>query len=165
MNAPDRDIDRFVFVHAAYVVAERDLGRSLDDDPVLGAMEVLLQREFASWLHDDALDPVARGRIDILVISPGTIDAAMLDRGAMVVRLELFDQCLDLLRLRARTYQHGVGGRHYDHVVEPHHGGEHRFLGTHEAVVAVEHDNRALDGVAGGIMVQDVPDGTPTADI
>src|SRR5262245_49098786 len=35
MNAPDRDIDRFVFVHAAHVIAERDLGRSLDHDPML----------------------------------------------------------------------------------------------------------------------------------
>src|SRR5262247_1628113 len=53
MNVADRDIDGFVFVHAAHVIAERDLGRSLDHDPMLGAMEVLLQRELASRLHDD----------------------------------------------------------------------------------------------------------------
>jgi hypothetical protein len=42
VNAADRDIDRLVFIHAAHVAAERDLGRSLDDDPMLRAMEVLL---------------------------------------------------------------------------------------------------------------------------
>ena len=34
MNAPNRDIDGFVLVHAAHVIAERDLGRSLDHDPI-----------------------------------------------------------------------------------------------------------------------------------
>jgi hypothetical protein len=48
MNAADRDIDGFVFVHVAHVIAERDLRRPLDDDPMLRAMEVLLQRELAS---------------------------------------------------------------------------------------------------------------------
>src|SRR5215831_5093010 len=92
MNAADRDIDGFVFVHAAHVIAERDLGRSLDHDPMLGAMEVLLQRELASRLHDDAFHSVARGNIHILVIAPWAIDATVLDRRAMVVRLELLDQ-------------------------------------------------------------------------
>src|SRR5437667_9352270 len=74
MNAADRDIDGFVFVHAAHVIAERDLGRSLDYDPMLGAMEVLLQRELASRLHDNTLHPVTRGNVDILVIAPWAID-------------------------------------------------------------------------------------------
>jgi len=34
MNAADRDINGFVLVHAAHVIAERDLGRSLDHDPI-----------------------------------------------------------------------------------------------------------------------------------
>src|SRR5262245_4466581 len=97
MDAADRNIHGLVFVYAAYVVAERDLGRSLHHHPMLGAMEVLLQRELASWLHDNALDPIARGHIDVLVITPRTINAAMLDRCAMVVRLELLHQFLHLL--------------------------------------------------------------------
>src|SRR6266550_5220746 len=128
MNAADRNINRFIFVHAAYVVAERDFGRSLDDDPMLGTMEMLLQRERASRLHDNALNPVSWGRVDILVIAPRTINAAMLDRRTMVMRFELLDQCLHLLGLRARADQYGVRGRHHDHVVEPDHGGEYRFL-------------------------------------
>src|SRR6516165_12174294 len=117
MNAPDRDIDGFVFVHAANVIAEGDLGRSLDHYPMLGAMKVLLQRELASRLHDNTLHPVARGNIHVLVIAPWAIDAAVLDRRAMVVRLELLDQRLHLLGLRARPDQHGIRGRHHDDVV------------------------------------------------
>jgi hypothetical protein len=46
-------------VHAAHGIAQRDLGRSLDHDPMFGAMEVLLQRELAAGLHDDALHLVS----------------------------------------------------------------------------------------------------------
>src|SRR5262245_4580712 len=83
MDAADRDIDGLVFVHAAHVVAERDLGRSFDHDPMLGAMEVLLQRELASRLHDNTLHLVARGNIHVLVIAPRAINASVLDRRAV----------------------------------------------------------------------------------
>src|SRR3954468_15357019 len=43
MDAPDRDVDGFVFVHAALVSAERHFGRPLDHDPMLGSVEMLLQ--------------------------------------------------------------------------------------------------------------------------
>ena len=43
VNAFDWDINGFVFVHAAHVVAERDLGCPFDHDPVLRAMKVFLQ--------------------------------------------------------------------------------------------------------------------------
>ena len=43
MNAADRDIHRFVFMHIAQLLAERDLGSSLYNHPVLGAMKMLLQ--------------------------------------------------------------------------------------------------------------------------
>ena len=54
-------------------------------------MKMLLQRKLASRFHDDALNSISRGRVDILVIAPGTINAAVLDRRAMIVRLELLD--------------------------------------------------------------------------
>src|SRR3954464_13171078 len=64
VDAPDRDVDGFVFVHAALVGAERHLGRSLDHDPMLGTVEVLLQRQLAPRLHDDPLHPIPRGNVD-----------------------------------------------------------------------------------------------------
>lgn len=89
----------------------------------------------------------------------------MLDRGAVVLPLELLDQRLHLLGLAARADQHGIAGRHHDHVVEPDHRGKHRVLGAHETVVAVEHDHRTFCGVAGLIVIAKVPHRAPAADI
>ena len=126
---------------------------------------MLLQRELAAGLHDDALDPVAGGDVHVLVVAPGTVDAPVLDRRAMVLRLELLDQRLDLLGLRARSDQHGVRGRHDDDVVEPDHGGQHGLLRTHQAVAAVQHDDRTVGRIAGGVMVEHIPDRAPAADV
>ena len=118
MDAADRDVDRFVLVDRADVAVDRHFGGALDHDPMLGAMEVLLQRQLGAGFHHDALDLVARASVDALVIAPRPIDAAMLDRLAPVLRLEPLDQVLDLLGLVARRHQHRVGGRDDDDVVE-----------------------------------------------
>ena len=89
----------------------------------------------------------------------------MLDRRAMIVGLELLNQCLHLLGFATRADQHGVRGRHDDHVIEPDHRGEDGFLGPHQAVAALEHDHGTVGGIAGGVMIEDVPDGAPAADI
>src|ERR1700730_10158469 len=60
MHATYRQIDRLVLVDKMDLVGAGDLGCSLDDDPVLGAMEMLLQGQALTWLHDDAFDLVAR---------------------------------------------------------------------------------------------------------
>jgi hypothetical protein len=49
----------------------------------------------------------------------------------MIVHLELFDQSLDLLGLRARADEHGVGLRDDDDIVEPDDGSEHGPLRAH----------------------------------
>src|SRR4029077_6423698 len=67
MNAPNGDIDRLVFVHVADVIAGRDLSSPLHDDPMFRPVEVLLQREQAAGLHDNALDTITGGNIDVLV--------------------------------------------------------------------------------------------------
>ena len=78
VHAADRQIDRFVLVHEHDLAAARHLRRALDDDPVFGAMEVLLQRQPLAGLHDDALDLIARAMIDRLVIAPGPVRALVL---------------------------------------------------------------------------------------
>src|SRR5262249_27255011 len=104
-------------MHAAHVAAQRDLGRSLDDDPMLRAMEVLLQRKLAARLDHNALHSVTRSAVDILVIAPRSVDAPVLDPGAIVLCLELLDQCFHLLCLRASADQHGIRGSYDDNVV------------------------------------------------
>jgi len=67
MHAADRDVDRLVLMDGADILADRDLGRAPDDDPMLGAVEMLLQRKARAGFHHDALDLIARAGIDALV--------------------------------------------------------------------------------------------------
>ena len=165
MDAADRDVDGFVFVHAALVSAERHFGHPLDHDPMLGSVEMLLQGQLAAWLHDDPVHPVARGNVDVLIVTPRAVDPAMLDRRAMILRLQLLHKCLDLLGLGARTHQHRVRGRHHDDVIEPDHGGQHGLLRAHQAVAGVQHDDWTFGRIAGGVVIENVPDRVPAADI
>ena len=89
----------------------------------------------------------------------------MLDRRAMILRLQLLHKCLDLLGLGARTHQHRVRGRHHDDIIEPDHGSQHGFLRAHQAVAGIQHDDRTFGCIAGSIMIENVPDRAPTADI
>src|SRR6266542_1334067 len=116
-------------------------------------------------LNANALYTVTGGDVHVLVIAPGTVNAAVLDRGAIIVQLEFFDQSLDLLGLGARRDQHGVGGRHHDDVVEPDHGGEHRFIRAHEAVAAIHHHDRPIRRIAGGVVIEHIPDRVPVSDV
>src|SRR5262245_55145206 len=56
VHHPDRDVRRLVFINEASAVADRHLGRAAHDNPVFGAMHVLLQRELTARLHHDSLD-------------------------------------------------------------------------------------------------------------
>ena len=58
VDGTDRDIDRFVLVDDLDEFVDGHARRAAHHDPVLGAVMMLLQREPASRLHDDALDLV-----------------------------------------------------------------------------------------------------------
>ena len=61
MHVALRNIDRLVFPHRLHRVADGDLGRALDADPVFRAVMMLLQRQFFARQHEQPLDlePVA----------------------------------------------------------------------------------------------------------
>jgi hypothetical protein len=61
---------------------------------VLGAVVMLLQRQLAAGHHHDALDLEALAAVDRLVIAPGTMNAAMLDRLHPALALQLGNQPL-----------------------------------------------------------------------
>src|SRR5262249_36604645 len=151
-------------MHDTHVAAECDLGCSLDDDPMLRAMKVLLQRKLAARLHHNALHSVTRSAVDILVIAPRSVDAPVLDPGAIVVCLELLDQRFHLLCLRARADQHGIRGGYDDNVVESDHRGQNGFLRAHKIVAAVQHNDRTIGCIAGRIMIECLPERTPAAE-
>src|SRR5258708_31461746 len=132
MNAADRNVYGFVFVYRADLAVHRDLGGALYDHPMLGPMEMLLQRQLSAGLHHDAFDLVTRARIDSLIVAPGSVDPPVLDRLAPIFGLEMLDQFLYVLCLVTRGDEHGVAGRDNDHVVEPDDGREHSVVGAHE---------------------------------
>ena len=82
-----------------------------------------------------------------------------------VLRLELFDNRLDLFRFIARNDQHGVRCRHYDNVVETDDGGDDVVFRTRQAVAAVSKNYRADADVAFTVVRQHIPDRVPTADV
>src|SRR4029077_7138572 len=56
MSGADRNVGGLVFRQHHFLVATADLSRALDDDPMLGAMMVHLQRQLTAGLYDDVLD-------------------------------------------------------------------------------------------------------------
>src|ERR1700730_12399969 len=87
MHATYRQIDRLVLVDKMDLVGAGDLDCSLDDDPVLGAMEMLLQGQALTWLHDDAFDLVARPGIDRLIIAHAFVSSAPPDFNPLLLRV------------------------------------------------------------------------------
>src|SRR5262249_60174511 len=112
----------------------------------------------------DALDLVAVGNVDVVVIAPGPANAAMLDCGAVISHLELIDQSVDLVGFAARGDQHGVHGRYHDHVLESDHGCQHRVLRAHEAVATLQHEHRTVGDIAGVVVIEQLPHRPPAAD-
>src|SRR5579885_635951 len=83
-------------MHEKHVIVTCDFRRPLDDDPMLGAMKMLLQRKPCPGLHHDALDLVARPGIDRLIIPPRAVGALMLHDLAAVFAAQPVTSCLTL---------------------------------------------------------------------
>ena len=130
MDDPNRQKDRLVLVHEMACAVERHFRGPADNDPVLGAMIMLLQRQPAARPDDDALDLVSGALIDALIVAPGAIVPPVLSGLRMPRRFQPFDELLDLVRLRLVGDQHGVaGGDHHD-VLEADDGGQ-MFVRAH----------------------------------
>jgi len=78
MSGTDRDVDRLIFVHDLDEFVDGYARRAAHHDPVLGAVMMLLQREPASRLHDDALDLVTISGVDRLIASPRAMHLEMI---------------------------------------------------------------------------------------
>ena len=78
VDGTDRDIDRFVLVDDLDEFVDGHARRAAHHDPVLGAVMMLLQREPASRLHDDALDLVTISGVDRLIASPRAMHLEMI---------------------------------------------------------------------------------------
>ncbi len=72
------DVDALVFAHELLFFADDDLGRALDDDPMLRAMMVHLHRQLAAGLDVQQLDLEARSDVERLEIAPRPVIAEVL---------------------------------------------------------------------------------------
>ena len=80
MHAADRQIDAFVLAHQHGLAVARHQRAAVAPRPMLGAVEMLLQRQFLPRLHHDALDLEAVAQDQGLVEPPGPIDAIVRHR-------------------------------------------------------------------------------------
>ena len=99
------------------LIVARDFRRAADDDPVLGPVQMLLQRKPATGLHHDALDLIARSFVDGLIIAPGPIAALMFQRLAAVLAAQEIDEFLHLVAMGAVEHKNGILRRNDDDIV------------------------------------------------
>src|SRR5260370_36244246 len=78
VDRADRNVDRLVLVHGLDELIDGHPRSAAHDDPMFGAMVMLLQREPAARLHDDAFDLVAIAIVDRLIAAPGPMHLEMI---------------------------------------------------------------------------------------
>ena len=78
--AADRDIDLLVLRNEHGLLAALHQGGSLNDHPMLSAMEMLLQTQLAARLDRDPLDLKSVAAVDRLERPPRAIRCRMLNR-------------------------------------------------------------------------------------
>src|SRR5262249_35441800 len=76
VNRADRDISRLVLVDGFLQIADGDLRGPPHHDPVLGAVQMLLQRQDPAGGDDEALDLEAFAGVDGFIMPPGPVSAA-----------------------------------------------------------------------------------------
>ena len=128
-------------------LAAGDVGDAADDDPVLAAPVVELQRQRGAGLHLDALDLEAGAFLQHRVRAPGTRHRPVQPVGLVAARLQLADDVLDPLQVVAMRDQHRVG-RVDDHEVLHADRRDDAVLGVHVGVAGRDGDALALPAVA-----------------
>src|SRR5947209_4614948 len=156
MDATDRQVDRLVLMHEMRFVVAHDFRRALHDDPVLGAVEVLLQRQLRARLHDDALDLVTRAIVDALVITPGPVRTLVLLGFAPLLALQLIDELLDAVAVLTVKHEDGVLGGDYDDVIDANDSRE-MLVRAYMHVLSAHDDAVAADGIVVVIALRQFP--------
>ena len=157
MHRSNRDIGGFIFRQQEGFVVAGDLRRATHDDPVLGAVVVLLQRQLFTRFHSNALNLEPVAHVDAVVAAPGPEHFAVHPGFRALFRLQLLDHTLDFLNPVAMGHHQGILGINHHQVVDTHRG--HQFLrGMDQAAGAVFKAGIAKYCVVLLILVADVPE-------
>src|SRR5688572_19424506 len=97
MYGADRNVGGLVLGQREDIVAARNARRALHDDPMLGAVSVLLERELCARLDREALHLEARPGVDAIVAAPGAEHLAVQPRLGAARLLHPVDEPLDVL--------------------------------------------------------------------
>ena len=109
-----------------------------------------------TWKRSPLLDPV--------VAAPRAVHLAVREALGAAGGLELRDQRADRLRLVLARHHHRVGGLDHHHVLEAD-AGEQAVLRDEQRVPRVGGVHVAVDHVAVGVLVLDLPQRVPGADV
>ena len=115
----ERNVGRLVLVQDQLLIALGHLGGAGDDDPVLGAMVMHLQRQPAARLDHDMLDLHAVAVMDRAVGAPGAVHQRVGGELVAIAALEPRDEPLHILGAVAARDHHRIGGRDDDEILHP----------------------------------------------
>jgi hypothetical protein len=160
----ERDVGRLVLGQHQFFVAAADAGGALHHDPMLGAVMVHLQRQLAARLDQDVLDLHPVAGVQRLVRTPRAMDARQRLCLAAVFGDEARDQMAHVLGAAARRQHHRVLGRDDDQIVDSERG-DQPGLGADVVVAGILGDDVAGERVAGGILVRQLPQRVPRAEV
>jgi hypothetical protein len=113
MNATERQENRLVLSEKDLVVIACDKGRTVNDHPMLGPVEVLLEGQLGSRKNRDALDLEALPDVKRLVLPPGPADLLCLRGGAAAACPQRVHHLLDVLIGRLAGHKNRI--RRCDH--------------------------------------------------
>ena len=123
-----------------------------------------LQAEPRSRLDQDALDLEARALVDRFIPAPGAVHPHMGTGLGTAGPGQRADHVLDGRALRAMRHQHRVGRFHHRHVVEADHADQAAGR-VNERVARIGQHRVALAGIACRVVLGDLPDRVPGAQV
>ena len=118
VNLAHGDVGRFVRAHVEHVLADGHGGGTAHHDPVLGAVQVLLQGEALARLHHDAFHLVALGGFEHGVGAPRTAHGLRHVDEVGTADLEFFHHLLHLLAAGKRGDEECVRRVDDEHLVK-----------------------------------------------
>src|SRR3990167_883301 len=161
----DRYVGALIFMHGDDAITIGHCRRTGHHHPVFGAPLMALQAEACAGSDLDTLDfETVLIFLQHGITAPRPVHLGVIDMLGRPALLECIDHFAHPLGLVAFRDEHGIGG--FDNTKIFHADrGDQPFLGTDQAVTAVQRDDVALQRVAAFVLGGNFVYGMPTADI
>ena len=164
VQAADRQVDALVLAHQHRLAVACHQRAALHHRPVLGAMEVLLQRQPVARLHHDTMHAEACAGDQGLEEPPWPVRAVMRHRLVPARGAQPVHHALHVLRPVAVHRQHRVLRHHHHGVFQPDHGGDDA-VAPHIAVARSFQQHVAHRHVAVRVLAAEFPQRAPASHI